>query len=253
MLRKRIIPTLLLKEGRMIKTKQFGKYKDVGDPVKTAKVYDAQGADELIFLDITASQENREPLFNIIGRTADECFMPLTVGGGIRTLDDIRMLLKSGADKICINTSAVEDPGFIFKAADIYGNSTIIVSMDIKKNPKGEFEIFSARGTMATGLDPLDWAKIVEMNNAGEIFVTFIDTEGCMNGMDNTYLNKIVESVNIPVIAHGGIGTLEDIADAFTSGNVSAVAAASLFHFTDQSPIKVHSYLSNKGIPVCLI
>ncbi|MFC1723148.1 glycosyl amidation-associated protein WbuZ [Nanoarchaeota archaeon] len=250
MLKLRVIPSLLLKDGRMIKTVNFDNYRDVGDPVTCAKVYDSQGADELIFLDITASVENRSTLLDIVTKTAEQCFMPLAVGGGIKTVDDIRKLLRSGADKVTINTAAVENPDLIREAAEVFGNSTIVVSIDVRKNSCDCYEVFTHRAQKATGLDPVEWAKKAEKLGAGEILITAVDCEGRMEGYDLQLTKAVAEAVGIPVIAHGGAGKLQDLADVLAFGKASAVAAASIFHFTDQSPIKAHSFLESAGFCV---
>ncbi len=250
MLKARLIPTLLLKDGRMIKTKQFGEYRDVGNPRTVAKVYDAQKADELIFLDITATEEKRRLLLDIIEAVAEECFMPLTVGGGIRTLEAARELLSRGADKIAINTAAVERPEFISELAQAFGQSTVVVSLDYKKNAEGTNEVFVERGKKPTGLDPVAWAKEVETRGAGEILLTSIDREGMMNGYDLEMIRAVANAVSIPVTAHGGVGSIQDLVDGLVVGKASAVSAASIFHFTDQSIFKAHSHMRQRGLPV---
>jgi len=249
MLKKRLIPVLLLKEGRMVKTKQFDSLREVGFPISAAKIYDAQGADELIFLDIMAAAEKRNTMIDIIEEVAEQCFMPFTAGGGVRSVEDIRTLLKAGADKVSINTAAVTDPSFIAKAAKIFGDQCIIVSIDAKKQGS-KYEVFTHGGKKATGLNPVEFAKISESNNAGEILITSIDKEGEMKGYDLELTKAVSDAVNIPVIANGGAGTLQDLADGINKGNASAVAAASIFHFTDQSPIKARAYMKEAGLPV---
>ncbi len=250
MLKVRLIPTLLLKDGRMIKTKQFDAYRDVGNPRTTAKVYDAQRADELIFLDITATVENRHLLLDVITAVAEECFMPLTVGGGIRTIEQARELLLHGADKVAINTAAVERPEFITELAKKFGRSTVVVSIDFKKNADGKNEVFTLRGTKPTGKDPVTWAKEAETLGAGEILLTCIDREGMMNGYDLDTLKAVTSAVTIPVISSGGVGTIQDLVDGIVIGGASAVSAASIFHFTDQSIFKAHSHMKQKGLSV---
>jgi len=249
MLKTRIIPSLLLKDGRMVKSVRFGGYRDVGHPVTTAKIYDAQRADELIFLDISASREGRRTLFDYVRQVAEECFMPLGVGGGITSIEDIRELLKSGADKVVINTAAVENPELIRKAASRFGSSTIVVSIDVKKTPDGKYEVFTRGATAATGLDPVIWAKEAQNLGAGEILITSVDQEGTLAGYDTALIRSVAEAVSIPVIAHGGAGKLSDFKEAIAAG-ASAVAAASIFHFTDQSPIKTRKYLHDAGVSV---
>jgi cyclase len=249
MLKKRLIPVLLLKNGRMIKTKQFDKYRDVGNPITAAKIYDAQWADELVFLDILASIEERKNLIQIIDRVSEECFMPLTVGGGVKTIEDIKTLLNAGADKISINSAAVENPEFIKEASKKFGSANIVVSIDYK-NVDGKNLVFTHGGKKQTNLDPVEWAKEVEKLGAGEILINCIDRDGMMNGYDIETIKKIANSVNIPVIACGGAGTLQDFADAINIGQASAVAAGSLFHFTDQNLIKTRSFMKERGLSV---
>lgn len=250
MLKVRLIPTILLKDGRMIKTRQFGEYRDVGNPRTVAKVYDAQRADELIFLDITATIENRHYVIDIVSAVAQECFMPLTVGGGIRDIGEAREVLTHGADKVAINTAAIERPVFITELAKKFGVSTVVVSIDYKKNHEGKQEVFTHRGSKPTGLDPVAWAKEAENLGAGEILLTCIDREGMMNGYDLDTLKKVTSVVQIPVIASGGVGTIQDLVDGILIGGASAVSAASIFHFTDQSIFKAHSHMKEKGLSV---
>ncbi len=246
MLKHRIIPTLLLKDGRMIKTVRFDAYRDVGDPVTAARVYNDMRADELIFLDITASTEGREALRSVITKVAEECFMPLAVGGGIRTCEDIRQTISSGADKVIINTAALENPDFINEATARFGSSTIVISIDVRYDGNSKPEVFSHRGTKATGRHPVEWAKEVSDRGAGEIMITTIDREGTMTGLDLNLIAAVVGAVNVPVIAHGGVGSLSDYKKAYDLGAM-AVAAGSIFHFTDQSPIMTRNYLYNNG------
>lgn len=252
MLKIRLIPVLLLKNGRMVKTKQFGSMRDVGDPVTSARIYNHQTVDELVFLDISETTENKKILYGIITKVAGECFMPLTVGGGIRSIEDIRKLLEAGADKISVNTGAVENPNLVKEAAKVFGSSTIIVSIDAKKNPKMKtgYEVYTKNGKFPTGLDPVQWAKEAEKLDAGEIMITSIDQEGTMEGYDLSLIKAVAEAVSIPVIANGGAGKLEDFYDAVKTAKASAVAAASIYHFTDQSPIKVRTYLKCRQIEI---
>lgn len=245
MLKHRIIPTLLLKDGRMVKSRQYANYRDVGNPVTAAKIYDAQRADELIFLDISASGEGRKILFDVIREVSSECFMPLGVGGGIRSIEDIRMLLKNGADKVILNTAAFEIPGLVRNAALMFGSSTIVASIDIKNN-----RAHTRAGTMATDFDPVSAAVFMEKEGAGEIFLSNIDRDGMMNGYDLGLIRSVVDAVSLPVIASGGAGSLEDLKRGIAEGHASAVAAASIFHFTDQSPIKARKYLADAGVAV---
>lgn len=250
MVKVRLIPTLLLKDGRLIKTKQFDSYRDVGHPITIAKIYEAQRADELIFLDITATVENRHLVLDIIRAVAEECFIPMTVGGGIKTIEAAREVLQNGADKVAINTAAVESPDFINQLSKKFGKSTVVASIDFKKNQQGENKVFTHRGRKETKWDPVSWAKGVERLGAGEILLTSIDREGMMNGYDLDMVRKVSKSVTIPVIASGGCGTVQDLVDGIVLGKASAVSAASIFHFTDQSIFKVHSHMKEKGLLV---
>ncbi len=250
MLKTRLIPVLLLKNGRMVKTINFSAMRDVGDPVTSARIYNHQTADELVFLDISETKEDKKILFDIITKVAEECFMPLAVGGGIRSIEDIRKLLQAGADKVTINTCAVENPQFIREASLIFGSSTIVVSIDAKKDSHGEYEVYTKNGKEPTGLNPVEWAKRAEQLGAGEILITSIDQEGTLQGYDLSLIEAVAKNVSIPVIANAGAGKLEDFYKAITEGGVSAVAAASIFHFTDQSPIKVRTYLKYRKIDI---
>lgn len=245
MLKYRIIPTLLLKDGRMVKSRQFGNYRDVGNPVTTARVYDAQRADELVFLDISASHEKRGVLFDILKKVSEECFMPLGVGGGIRSVEEIREILKAGADKAIVNTAAYEVPGLVREAANVFGSSTIVASIDVRNG-----KVWIKGGTVDTGEDPVAYAQKMEEEGAGEIMLTSIDRDGMMNGYDIGLIRSVADAVSIPVIASGGVGTLEDLKKGIEDGHASAVAAASIFHFTDQSPIKARKYLFDHGVAV---
>lgn len=250
MLKQRLIPSLLLKQGRCVKTIKFGTIRDVGNPVTAVRVYDAQGADELIFLDITASSEGRDTLFDIVAQTAEQCFMPLTVGGGVRSLGDIRQLLRAGADKVSINTAAVENPQFIKEAADSFGSQCIVVSIDARQMaPKG-YEVFTYRATKPTGLDPVEWARRAVDCGAGEIFITAVDRDGTMEGYDLGLVRSVAAAVTVPVVASGGCGTLQHLVDGIRIGHASAVSAASLFHFTDQSVIKAKTFMQVAGLDV---
>lgn len=250
MLKKRIIPVLLLKNGRLIKTIKFADFRDVGNPITTAKIYDAQGADELVFLDIAASGENRSVLLDIIQEVAKECFMPLGVGGGIKTLEDVIILLQSGADKVIINTAAVENPEFITAAVQKFGSSTIVVSIDFKKNNNSQNEVFIRGGRQSAGLEPVAWAKQAVAYGAGEILFTSIDRDGTMEGLDIDIIRQVADNVSVPVIGAGGVGTLLDFKRGFEEGHASAVGAGSIFHFTDQSIIKTRRYLVGEGVNV---
>lgn len=250
MLNVRIIPVLTLKDGRMIKTIKFDQYRDVGDPITNGKVYESQDVDELIFLDITATQENREIHFDIIESFAAECSMPLTIGGGIKSITDIRKLLQIGADKVAINSAAVRIPEFISEAAKIFGTQCIVVSIDAKVTGIGKHEVYIKGGYESTGLDPFKWAKRAEELGAGEILLTSIDRDGTMEGYDLDLIRGVSEAVKIPVIALGGVGTLQDIAEGIQIGHASAVACSSIFNFTDNKPIKAKAYLKEAGVQV---
>lgn len=250
MLKKRIIPILLLKNGRCVKSKQFKDYRDTGAPVSAAKVYDAQRVDELVFFDIMANAEKRNVLFHIVEETAQGCFMPLTVGGGIKSIGDIKLLLAVGADKVSLNTAAVENPDFIHEASEHFGRANIVVSIDYKFNQEGKREVYTHGGAKPTGLNPLEWAKKAASLGAGEIILTSIDREGTMLGYDLELIRIVSDSLAIPVIAHGGAGTLEHLKEGLVTGNASGIAAASIFFFTDQSPIKARFYLKDNGVDV---
>lgn len=258
MLKKRIIPSLLLKDNRMVKSVQFGGFRDTGHPLTAARIYDAQRVDELLILDIFASRDRRGMHSEIVAQISEECFMPLCVGGGIRSVEDIRILLSKGADKVLINTGAVECEGLIGEAARAFGSSTVVVSVDVRRRPasrlksemEGEYEVFVRGGTESTGLDPVSWSKTAQELGAGEIFLTSIDRDGTMSGLDIALIRSVADSVSIPVIASGGVGTLDDFRIGMEEGGASAVSAASIFHFTDQSPIKVRKYLVDRGVNV---
>ena len=253
MLAKRIIPCLDVKDGRVVKGVNFLGLRDAGDPVEVAAMYDEQGADEVTFLDITASHEKRSIMIHVVERTAEQVFMPLTVGGGIRDIDDIRDLLNAGADKVSINTSAVEDPHFVKRAADRFGSQCIVVAIDAKrKNGKDEWEVFTYGGRKPTGLDACKWAKQIEELGAGEILLTSMDCDGTKEGYDIQLTRRISESVNIPVIASGGAGNLEHLYEALADGKADAVLAASIFHYREYTIHQAKAYLRDKGVPVRL-
>jgi cyclase len=249
LLKTRLIPKLLLKNGRNVKGVRFINLRDVGHPVTNARIYDAQGADELLFLDITATTENRSILYDIISRTAEEVFMPFCVGGGIRTTNDIRRLLLAGADKVSLNTAAVEEPQFVEEAATSFGAQCIVVSIDFRR-VDDRCEVFTHGGTRSTGLDVRAHAKRMEGLGAGEILLTSIDRDGTMSGYDLEATRCIANELRIPVIASGGAGSLQDLVDGINIGHASAVAVGSLFHFTDQSPIKAKSFMKVAGVEV---
>lgn len=250
MLKTRIIPCLDVKDGRVVKGINFLELRDAGDPVEQAKLYDAQGADELCFLDITASSDNRSILYDVVSKVAEQCFMPLTVGGGVRTLDDIRNLLLAGADKVSINTEAVKRPEFVREAADKFGSQCIVVAIDAKQVAPGKFEIFTHGGRNATGLDAVEWAKKMVALGAGEILLTSMDRDGTKQGMNLELTRAISDAVSVPVIASGGIGTLEHAVEAVKTGKADAVLAASVFHFGTFTIAQMKDAMKNAGIPV---
>ncbi len=251
MLAKRIIPCLDVKDGRVVKGTQFVDLRDAGDPVEIAKIYDQQGADEIAFLDITASYEKRDILLDIVRRTAEEIFIPLTVGGGVRRLEDIRTLLKAGADKVSVNTAAVRDPHFVERASKRFGCQCIVIAIDAKR--RGDtWEVFTHGGRVPTGIDAIVWAKKMEELGAGEILLTSMDRDGTKDGYDIELTRTISEQVSIPVIASGGVGTLEHLYEGLTLGKASAVLAASIFHYREYSIAQVKSFLKEKGVTVRL-
>ena len=249
MLKIRIIPCLDVKNGRVVKGVNFVNLVDAGDPVEAAQAYDEAGADELCFLDITASHENRSILLDVVKRTAEKCFMPLTVGGGVRTNEDIKMLLDSGADKVSINTSAITNPNFIKEASEAFGSQCIVVAIDAKRNNDG-WQIFTHGGREPTSLDPIDFAKKAEFLGAGEILLTSMDRDGTKKGYDTDLLNKITKTLDIPVIASGGVGNIDHLIDGIKEGGASAVLAASIFHFGEITIKEVKDKLSEEGLSV---
>jgi len=259
MLAKRIIPCLDVDRGRVVKGTKFLNLRDAGDPVECAKEYDEQGADELVFLDITASAENRATMIDVVERTASECFMPLTVGGGIRTVDDIRAMLKAGADKTSLNTAAVQNPDVVRAGAERFGSQCIVVAIDAKRTVErgarsvaDKWEVYTHGGRKPTGLDAVDWARRIEALGAGEILLTSMDADGTKAGYDVPLTRAISESVHIPVIASGGAGSLEHMAKVLIDGKADAVLAASLFHFGEYTVAEVKKFLKDKGIRVRL-
>ncbi|MCS6287172.1 MAG: imidazole glycerol phosphate synthase subunit HisF [Nitrospira sp.] len=253
MLTKRIIPCLDVKDGRVVKGVSFVNLRDAGDPVEVAAVYDREGADELCFLDITASHENRKTIIDVVEQTAARVFMPVTVGGGVRTLDDIRSLLNAGADKVSINTAAVQRPEFVREAAQKFGTQCIVVAVDAKRSAEaGRWEVFTHGGRKSTGLDAVEWAKRMETYGAGEVLLTSMDQDGRQSGYDLGLTAAVSETVSIPVIASGGVGTLEHLYDGFTKGKADAVLAASIFHFRTYTIPQAKEYLRGKGVPVRL-
>jgi imidazole glycerol-phosphate synthase subunit HisF len=249
MLTKRIIPCLDVKGGRVVKGTRFLNLKDAGDPVEVAAEYDRQGADELCFLDITASHEEREILIDVVQKTADRVFMPLTVGGGLRTLEDIRNLLKAGADKVSINTAAVKDPDFVKKAAERFGSQCIVVAVDAKRS-LDSWEVFTHGGRTPTGLDAVLWIHKMEKFGAGEILLTSMDRDGTKEGYDIDLLKQVTEAVHVPVIASGGVGTVEHIYQGLTEGGADAALAASIFHFGEYTVSEVKRELIKRGVPI---
>ncbi len=249
MIKIRIIPCLDVDNGRVVKGINFVNLVDAGDPVKQAKFYSENGADEITFLDITATHEKREAMVDIIERTANECLVPLTVGGGIRSVDDMKIFLSVGADKVSINSSAIKEPEIITKGAMKFGNQCIVVAIDAKKN-KNSWEVFINGGRVETGIDAIQWAKKVEKLGAGEILLTSMDRDGTKKGFDLSLTQKISSSVGIPVIASGGIGKIDHFVDGVKKGGASALLAASVFHFGKFSISEVKKHLISKGIDV---
>ena len=252
MLKTRVIPTLTLRGGRLVKTRRFGPARDVGDTLKAPMVYDAQLADELVYLDLDASRDGRsiERVEAAVARIAGECFLPLTAGGGVRSAGDVRRLLLAGADKVAINSAAVERPGLIGEAAQRFGTQCIVVAIDVRGDAPGPWRVWTHGGTRDPGLDAVEWARTAVAHGAGEILLTSIDRDGTMTGYDLALIRAVAGAVNVPVIASGGAGKPQDLVDALRVGGAAAVAAASLFHFTDQSPIKTKAYLRRAGIAV---
>jgi len=249
MLAKRIIPCLDVKDGRVVKGTQFLNLRDSGDPVEIAELYCQQGADELVFLDITASHEKRGIILDVVRHTAENVFMPLTVGGGIRTIDDIRTLLNAGTDKVSINTTAVKDPDFVNMASKRFGSQCIVVAIDAKREGDG-WGVFINGGRTPTGKDVIQWAREVESRGAGEILLTSMDCDGTKDGFDLELTRTISESLEIPVIASGGAGNLDHFFDVFTKGKADAALAASIFHFKEYEIATVKNFLADKGIIV---
>jgi len=250
MLKVRVIPCLDVKDGRVVKGVNFVDLVDAGDPVEQAKVYDAEGADELTFLDITASAENRDTLYDVVRRTAEQCFMPLTVGGGVRTVEDIRKLLLAGADKASINTAAVARPELVREAAEKFGSQCIVVAIDAKQAGDGKWEVFTHGGRRATGLDAVEWAKRMAAEGAGEILLTSMDRDGTQRGFDIPLTRAIADAVPIPVIASGGVGALAHLVEGVRDGHASAVLAASIFHFGTFRVAEAKAALAAAGIAV---
>jgi cyclase len=254
MLAKRIIPCLDVKDGRVVKGVGFVDLKDAGDPVEASRFYNREGADELCFLDITASHENRGVLLEVVRRTAEEVFIPLTVGGGVRHLDDIRALLRAGADKVSINTAAVHRPEFVREASERFGSQCIVVAIDAKRVPSGgegiRWEVFTHGGRKGTGIDAVEWAGRMENAGAGEILLTSMDRDGTRQGYDIELLRTISSRVRVPVVASGGVGNLDHLWEGLTAGRADAVLAASIFHYREYSVRQAKDYLRSRGVSV---
>ena len=250
MLKSRVIPCLDVDRGRVVKGVNFVDLVDAGDPVEQARVYDAQGADELCFLDISASHEGRDTLLDIVAGTAEACFMPLTVGGGVRALDDIRKLLRAGADKVAINTAAVARPELVREAAETFGAQCIVVAVDAKRVASGHFEVFTHGGRTATGLDAVDWARRMAASGAGEILLTSMDRDGTKQGFNIELTRAVADAIDEPVIASGGVGTLDHLVEGVRDGHASAVLAASIFHFGSHTIAEAKAHMAAAGVPV---
>ena len=247
---KRIIPCLDVNNGRVVKGTNFVNLRDAGDPVEAAKAYDAQGADELVFLDITASAQARNIILDMVAQVADSIFIPFTVGGGIRTVDDFNALLRAGADKVSVNSAAIRNPSLIQEAAEKFGSQCVVCAIDAKRRPEGGWTVYLNGGRVDTGLDAVEWAKQAVDLGAGEILLTSMDYDGVKNGYDLELTRAVSDSVNVPVIASGGAGAMEHFYDAFTAGHADAVLAASLFHFGEITIPDLKAYLAGRGISV---
>ncbi len=252
MLAKRIIPCLDVTAGRVVKGTNFVDLRDAGDPIEIARRYDEQGADEVTFLDITASSDQRDIILHIIEACAEQVFIPLTVGGGVRKVEDVRRLLNAGADKVSMNTAAVNDPDLVFNASSKVGSQCIVVAIDAKQTAPGQWQVFTHGGRNNTGLDAVDWAKRVEMLGAGEILLTSMDRDGTKNGFDLALTRAVSDAVKIPVIASGGVGNLQHLADGVSEGRADAVLAASIFHFGEYTVRQAKEYMASRGIEVRL-
>ena len=252
MLTKRIIPCLDVKDGRVVKGVNFVDLIDAGDPVEAAKAYDKAGADELVFLDITATSDSRDTVIDMVRRVAEQVFIPFTVGGGIRTVDDFRNILRAGADKISVNSAAINDPDLISEAADKFGSQCVVLAIDAKQRPDGGWNIFKNGGRIDCGIDAVEWAVRGEKLGAGEILLTSMDADGTKNGYDLALTRAIADSVGIPVIASGGAGTPEHFLEALTAGGADAALAASLFHFKELEIVKLKEFLRERGVSIRL-
>ncbi len=250
MLKSRVIPCLDVDRGRVVKGVNFVDLVDAGDPVEQARIYDAQGADELCFLDISASHEGRDTLLDIVAGTAEACFMPLTVGGGVRSLDDIRLLLRAGADKVAIMTAAVARPELVREAAETFGAQCIVVAVDAKRVASGRFEVFTHGGRRPTGLDAVDWARRVAASGAGEILLTSMDRDGTKQGFNIELTRAVADAIDEPVIASGGVGTLDHLVEGVRDGHASAVLAASIFHFGTHTIAEAKAHMAAAGVAV---
>jgi imidazole glycerol-phosphate synthase subunit HisF len=250
MLKMRLIPCLDVKDGRVVKGVNFVDLVDAGDPVEQARIYDREGADELTFLDIAASVEARDTLYDVVSRTAEQVFMPLTVGGGVRTVDDIRKLLLAGADKVSINTAAIHRPDFVREAAGKFGSQCVVVAVDAKSTAPGKWEIFTHGGRKATGIDAVEWAKRMAAYGAGEILLTSMDRDGTRAGFDIALTRAVADAVPVPVIASGGVGTLDHLVEGIRDGHATAVLAASIFHFGIFSIAQAKRHMAEAGIPM---
>lgn len=250
MIGKRIVPCLDIKDGRVVKGVQFGGLVDAGDPVETARLYNAMGADEIVFLDITASSRGRQPVWDVLSRASEQVFLPLTVGGGIRTLEDFRKMLSCGADKIAVNSAAIKNKNLLSDAAMKFGRQCVVIAIDAKKNGRGRYEVYANGGTVGTGLDAVEWALDAERAGAGEVLLTSMDCDGTKEGFDLELTRAVAQAVNIPVIASGGAGEKEHFYDVLTKGGADAALAASLFHFGILKIEELKIYLKQRGVPV---
>ena len=252
MLSVRIIPCLDVHGGRVVKGVKFEELRDAGDPVAVAAAYEQQGADELVFLDITASSDGRRTMVDVVERTADQVFMPLTVGGGLRSVEDVRTMLNAGADKVSLNTSAIKEPSLVLEAARKFGSQCIVVAIDAKRTAEGRWEVYTHGGRNATGLDAVEWARKVASLGAGEILLTSMDRDGTKSGFDLELTRSVSDAVGVPVIASGGVGNLDHLADGVQQGGADAVLAASIFHYGEYTVAQAKALMAQRGIPVRL-